>query len=100
VKRLIQILLVILLIATGGDSFAQRQKRQSTKKQMKEQAQNENSAKAEIAGRYSKNKDHHTNIQGKSTQKRMRKNRREVHRRNSGRHIPFYQRWFRKRHFK
>ena len=99
-KRLIQILLVFLLVITGGDALAQRQKRQSTKKQIKEQAQNKDSAKAEIAGRYSKNKDHHTKIQDKSTQKRMRKNRKEVHRRNSGRHIPFYKRWFRKSHFK
>lgn len=100
-KRILHILLIALLVAGSSDAVCQkREKRVSTKKQMKDQAKNKESAKAEIEGRYAQNKDRHSKIQGKSTQKRMKRNRREVHRRNKGTHIPFYKRWFRKRHFK
>ena len=99
-KRLLNILLITVLLVGANDALAQKVKRQSTKKQMKEQANNKASAQAEIEDRYSKNKDRHSKIQGKKTQKRMKRNRREVHRRYKGTHIPFYKRWFRKRHFK
>lgn len=44
--------------------------------------------------------DHHKKIQTKKTRRRMKKNRKKSQKLASGRSVPFYQRWFRKKGFK
>lgn len=79
---------------------AQKEKRTSTKKQMKEQVKAQDNNRQDIESNYAGSKNRHYDIQNKSVKKRMRANRKRAKKREKNRSVPFYERWFRRGHFR
>jgi Ni/Co efflux regulator RcnB len=98
--RFVKQILLIALIVIPCSLAAQDGKKVRTKKARKEAVKKQSEHKDQLVSDYSKRADHHEKIQDKSTRKRMKKNQKRVKRRYKGTEIPFYKRWFRKKHFK
>ena len=91
--------LILLLFALGLSTpvDAQRRARKETKKSMKDQAERKAERKAALYGEYKQKENKHLEMQDKSTRKRMKANRKRQQRMASGKPLPFYKRWFRKK---
>ncbi|MCB0760731.1 MAG: hypothetical protein KDC12_04340 [Flavobacteriales bacterium] len=97
-KNLIRIVLIVL-ISLPLVGQAQKDSR-STRKQRKAQVEQQGENRAEIQNNYNNSKKHHLGNQDKSTRKRMKRTNKKTKRLDKNRTAPWYQRWFRKRHFR
>lgn len=101
-RQVIVITLVLLLSGVALDTFCQsdRRARKETKASLQDQAERKAAREAEFEKNMSERQDHHMKAQTKTTRKRMKQNQKRSERVNRGTHVPFYKRWFRKRHFR
>lgn len=99
-----KILLLVLVALVGFQSSAEaqgrRKQRKQTESQIEDAQQRAIAQEAEIDAKLAQRREKHMSIQTKATQKRMKKNRKKADRIARGTDVPFYKRWFRKRHFR
>lgn len=99
-----RILLVLLTFTVGfgaeAEAQGRRQQRKQTKTQIEDAHERAAAQEAEIDQKLAERREKHMTIQTKATQKRMKKNRKKAERMTRGTDVPFYKRWFRKRHFR
>lgn len=77
-----------------------RKARKETQRSMDEQAKAKAAREREFDEKYSARQNQHLSAQDKATRKRMKANRKRAERGSYGQHVPFYKRWFRKKHFR
>jgi hypothetical protein len=102
-KRMMRWLFILFIgFALGiSPSYAQgRKARKDTERSMQEQAKAKAASEREFDEKYSMRKNQHLTAQDKATRKRMKANRKRAQRETSGQRVPFYKRWFRKKHFR
>lgn len=101
-RRVFFISSVLLFLVVAPDAFGQgeRRARKETKASMQDQAERKASREAEFEKNMTDRQERHMQAQTKETRKRMKENRKRSERINRGTHVPFYKRWFRKRHFR
>lgn len=90
----------VALVASLPADAQSRQERKETERSMKEQAKAAEAREREFDEKYSMRKNKHVSGQDKATRKRMKANRKRSQREISGKSVPFYKRWFRKKHFR
>jgi flagellar biosynthesis/type III secretory pathway M-ring protein FliF/YscJ len=102
-KRILLLLVVFFTVHVAV--FAQREKKRPPKEKQKtaEEAQAEaiekkKAKEAENMAKYQDGVDHHKSLQDKATQKRMKKNLKRAEKQSWGKNVPWYKRWFRKKH--
>lgn len=98
-------ILVVLLVAlvgfcTSAEAQGRRKERKKTETQIEDAHERAAQQEAEIDTKLAERREKHMTIQTKETQKRMKKNRKKAERMSRGADVPFYKRWFRKRHFR
>lgn len=94
-------LLFVILLSIGFQSaHAQKESKRQQKKVVREAQQNDQNNKAKLDAGLSDARGKHRDIQTKDTKKRMKKNARKQKKLSTGKSVPFYKRWFRKRRFK
>lgn len=96
------VLVILLTVTTVGDAIAQsnRRARKETKASMNDQASRKEARVSNFDEQLEAGRKAHMQKQTKKTRKRMKANRKRSERIDKGTHLPFYKRWFRKRHFK
>ncbi|MFT4678160.1 MAG: Ni/Co efflux regulator RcnB [Flavobacteriales bacterium] len=94
-KRFLQIL---LLVAFTIPFSAHGQK--SSRKQRRDQIEQKGDSRAEIANNYQNGTKRHKTVQDKNTRKRMKRNAKKTQRLGNGKNGTFFQRIFRKKHFR
>lgn len=99
-------ILLISALTIGAQTVlpVQEARAQVESKTAEESIKEQQKAKAErekkIAAEQKAKEDHHRDIQTKKTRKRMKKSRKKSQKLASGKSVPFYKRWFRKKGFK
>ena len=86
-----------MAIPTGASAQV---KSKTAEESIREQEKAKAEREKKIAAEQQAKEDHHRDIQTKKTRRRMKKNRKKSERLASGRSVPFYKRWFRKKRFK
>lgn len=102
-RSLIILLTIALCVGQSSELYSQRDRRaqKETKASMQDQAERKAAREAEFEKNMSERQERHMQAQTKATRKRMKENRKRSERMNrKGTHLPFYKRWFRKRHFR
>lgn len=101
-QRLLILLFSLLLMGQAPSAFGQgnRRAKKETQASVKDQVERKAEREAEFDKKMAERQERHVQAQTKDTQKRMKKNRKRSERINRRTHVPFYKRWFRKRHFK
>ena len=88
----------LLLVFVPTIAFTQGRKEKKPRKPKQENAQPAANNRAESESKLGAHRKHHLDIQDKATRKRMKRNERNRRRANKGRTLPFWKRWFRKKH--
>lgn len=89
---------LLLLVFIPVIAFSQGRKDKKARKPKQENAQPVANNRAESESKLFAHRKHHLDIQDKATRKRMKRNERNRRRAMKGRTLPFWKRWFRKRH--
>ncbi|MDZ4750184.1 MAG: hypothetical protein SGI87_01120 [Flavobacteriales bacterium] len=102
-KKSLLIFLSILFFALQADAQKQKKRPPKEKQKTAEEAQSEaiekkKAKEAENMAKYNDGVDHHRSLQDKDTQKRMKKNLKKARKQSWGKEVPWYKRWFRKKH--
>jgi hypothetical protein len=99
--RILLLLVVALLgYSTAAEAQGRRKERKKTETQIEDAHRRAAEQETEIDTKLAERREKHMTIQTKATQKRMKKNRKKAERMSRGADVPFYKRWFRKRHFR
>jgi|AntRauTorcE11897_2_1112592.scaffolds.fasta_scaffold50476_1 Ni/Co efflux regulator RcnB len=99
-KYLIALITVfVLLLSFSNTATAQREKGKTAKEQMKDQKEMKEARKQKQEDALQMKRERHKKIQDKKTRKRMKRTRKKSERYSSGKRLPFWKRWFRKRKF-
>lgn len=101
-QRLLIFSLSLLFLAQVPSVSGQgnRRAKKETQASVKDQVERKAEREAAFDKQMTERQERHVQAQTKDTQKRMKKNRKRSERINRRTHVPFYKRWFRKRHFK
>lgn len=97
-KRFLQILLLVAFTLPFAAHAQKGQK--SARKQRRDQIEQKGDNRAEIANNYKNSTKRHRTVQGKSTKKRFKQNAKKTKRLETGKSGTFFQRVFRKKHFR
>ena len=99
-KFLITVVSVLVLFLGFSDAAtAQREKGKTAKEQMKDQQEMKQARKQKQMEELQMKRERQKKIQDKKTRKRMKRTRKKSERYSSGKRLPFWKRWFRKRKF-
>lgn len=98
--RWLLVLLIGFALGTAPLHAQDRKARKATEQSMQEQAKAKAASEREFDEKYSMRQNQHVTAQDKATRKRMKANRKRSQRETSGQRVPFYKRWFRKKHFR
>lgn len=99
-RTLLLLLVALLGYSTCSEAQGRRKERKKTETQIADAHQRAAEQEAEIDTKLAERREKHMTIQTKATQKRMKKNRKRAEQMSRGAEVPFYKRWFRKRHFR
>jgi hypothetical protein len=100
--NMIRLVALIAMLAITQAAFAQKRppKQKGSDVQTRENALTRDKAnRAEKEAAYVQKRDYHSELQDKSTRKRMKKNHKRAQKHSWGKEVPWYKRVFRKRHF-
>ncbi len=98
--RFILISLLLLIGLSTVQAQTKRQQRKESNASMQDQQARKQDREAQFEQELDARRNKHMKQQTKQTRKRMKKNRKRSERIDKGTHLPFYKRWFRKKHFK